>query len=181
MAIEEDRIDEAIEILEPKVKGYNPEPDSLVYLGIAYVQADRPKDAIKVLRRAQDMVEDHCVVALFLGRALRGVGKLDEAEEELRRAISLDSDEPENWSELGKLLYDKGTYKEDTQILELKAQDLVLPACIDALEEPSDKILLRTTKCLPLATTLRLWYLTTPFSLDFINDLSATREAVPPI
>ncbi len=117
-AIEEDRIEEAISILEPLAKGYEPEPDVLVYLGISYVQADRPKDAITVLRRAQEMVEDHCVVALFLGRALRGVGQLEEAEEELQRAINLEPDEPENWSELGKLLYDRGSYREAARILE---------------------------------------------------------------
>ncbi len=118
VAIEEDRIAEAITILEPLAKGYEPDPDALVYLGIAYGQADRPPEAIKVLRRAQEMVEDHSVVSLFLGRALRGIGKLVDAEEELRQAISLDPDEAENWSELGKLLYDKGNYREASKTLE---------------------------------------------------------------
>ncbi|MDF1539734.1 MAG: tetratricopeptide repeat protein [Candidatus Thorarchaeota archaeon] len=118
LAIEEERIDEAIRILEPMAKEYNPEPDALVYLGIAYVQDERPEDAIKVFRQAQDIAEDHCVVALFLGRALRGLGKLDEAEEELRRAISLDPEGPESWIELGKLLYDKGNYRDTVRIME---------------------------------------------------------------
>lgn len=49
--------------------------------------------------------------------------------------------------ELGykKDIYGKDLVNED-QVLELKAQDLVLPACPDALDEGSDLVLLRTTQ-----------------------------------
>ncbi len=115
-SIESERPDEAIDLLEPLQD--SDDADALVYLGIAYVQAERPEDAVRVLRKAETLVEDHCVVALFLGRALRGIGELDEAEAELRKSIRLESEDPEAWIELGKLLYSKGDYREAARILE---------------------------------------------------------------
>jgi tetratricopeptide (TPR) repeat protein len=117
-AIEDGRIDEAIRILEPLMNEDNPDPDSLVYLGIAYVQAERPEDALDVLNRAEELIEEHCVVSLFKGRALRAIGLQEEAVKELERAIRLDSEDPEAWIELGKALYSLGNYGEAARILE---------------------------------------------------------------
>ncbi len=117
-AIEDSCNEEAISILEPLAKKYDPDPDALVYLGLAYIQAERPLDAVKVLRHAQELVEDHCVLALFLGRALRSLGKYEEAENELRKAIELEPDDPEAWIELGKLLYSMGNYGEAARIMD---------------------------------------------------------------
>ena len=117
-AIEDSCNEEAIAILEPLVKKYDPDPDALVYLGLAYIQAERPLDAVKVLKQAQEMVEDHCVLALFLGRALRSLGKYEESEDELRKAIELEPDDPEAWIELGKLLYSMGNFGEAARIME---------------------------------------------------------------
>ncbi len=117
-AIEENRNGDAIEILEPIANEDNPDPDALVYLGIAYVQDERPTDAVNVLKHAEELVEAHCVVSLFLGRALRSLGKYDESEIQLRKAIDLDPEDPEAWVELGKLLYSKGDYREAARILD---------------------------------------------------------------
>ncbi len=64
------------------------------------------------------MVEDHCVLKLFLGRALRSLGKYDDAEQELRKAVELEPDDPEAWIELGKLLYSMGNYAEAARIMD---------------------------------------------------------------
>ncbi|MHA1930858.1 MAG: tetratricopeptide repeat protein [Candidatus Thorarchaeota archaeon] len=116
-AIDEGRILDAIQILEPLVKENPNNPDTLMYLGIAYVQAEKPAEAETVLRNAQALCEDHSVLSQFLGRALFSLEKLDEAEEELRKAIQLDPEAQEAWSDLGKVLFDKHDYGESVKVL----------------------------------------------------------------
>ena len=79
-AIEMGQIDEALSILEPIVRHSYDDPDPLVYLGIAYVQAEKPQAAVSVLEDAKELVEDHPVIELFLGRALMALGRYEEAE-----------------------------------------------------------------------------------------------------
>jgi Flp pilus assembly protein TadD len=84
----------------------------MVCLGIAYVQAEIPEKAVEILRRADELVEQHDVVELFLGRALWALGKLVEAEDRVREAIRLDPTQPEAWIDLGRILYQNHEYKE---------------------------------------------------------------------
>lgn len=116
-AIDDGRIQDAIQILEPLIQELPNDPDILMYLGIAYVQDEKPAKAENVLRDAQALCEDHSVLSQFLGRALFSLEKLDEAEDELRKAIQLDPEVQEAWSDLGKVLFDKHDYCESVKIL----------------------------------------------------------------
>ncbi len=111
-ALEEGRPKDAIEALEPLVEEDDENVDALVCLGMAYVQAELPKEAVKVLEQAEELVEQHCVVELFLGRALWALGKIDHAEDRIREAHRLDSSEPEVWLDLARILYRKNEYRE---------------------------------------------------------------------
>ena len=109
-ALEEGRFDEAMNLLEKLAELENENPDVLVYLGIAYVQTEKPAKAVDVLRRAGELVEEHSVLALFLGRALKALGSLHEAETELRRAVRLDPRAQDAWRDLANVLVAKQEY-----------------------------------------------------------------------
>jgi tetratricopeptide (TPR) repeat protein len=117
-ALEEERFEEAIEILEKLLDDYDTEPEVLVYLGIAYVQTEQPEKAIEVLRRAEDEVEDHCILCLFLGRALKAHGDLDDAAICLRRAVELEPSRPEAWVDLANVIYEMKDYGSTVKALE---------------------------------------------------------------
>mgnify|MGYP000456887255 CR=1 FL=1 len=76
-----------------------------MYLGVAYVQSERPHQAIDVLLRAEEMVEDHSVIAQFLGRSYKAVRDYDSAERYLKRALILDPALAEVWVDLGEVFY----------------------------------------------------------------------------
>lgn len=117
-ALENGRFEEAVSILEELVEVNAEDPDILMYLGIAYVQNEQPQDALDILEKAKDLVEDHCVLYLFLGRAQKSLQKLDEAERSLLKAIKLDSLQPEAWEDLAGVLYARGKYAETVETIE---------------------------------------------------------------
>ncbi|MGY5858456.1 MAG: tetratricopeptide repeat protein [Candidatus Thorarchaeota archaeon] len=112
LALEENRPNDAIIALEPLVEYDDENVDALVCLGIAYVQAETPEKAVKILEIADDLVEQHYVVELFLGRALWAMGKLASAEDRIREALRLDSSQPDSWIDLGRILFQKREYRE---------------------------------------------------------------------
>jgi tetratricopeptide (TPR) repeat protein len=109
-ALEECRPNDAIIALEPLVEYDDEDVDALVYLGIAYVQAEMPEKAVEVLYRADELVEQHYVVELFLGRALSSLGKVCLAEEHIQEALRLDPAEPEPWIDLGRIYVQRCEY-----------------------------------------------------------------------
>ncbi len=111
-ALEEERPQDAIQALEPIVEDDDENVDALVCLGMAYVQAELPEAAVRILEQASELVEQHYVVELFLGRALWALGKVDYAEDKIREAHRLDSTEPEVWLDLTRILYRKHEYRE---------------------------------------------------------------------
>ncbi len=117
-AIGDGRIEDAIQILEPLTHTKQDDPDPYVYLGIAYVQAEKPELAADILRQAQELCEEHCVLAQFLGRALLSLGQLDEAEVELRKAVRLDPEAQEAWCDLSKVLVEQGNYREAVIVID---------------------------------------------------------------
>ncbi|MFW9966530.1 MAG: tetratricopeptide repeat protein [Candidatus Thorarchaeota archaeon] len=117
-ALENGRPQDAISILEPLVdEALDAEADILVYLGIAYVQTEQAEKAVEVLERAENLVEEHCILSMFLGRAYRALSRFDEAEDELSRSISLDPETPEPYADLGWVLYRKGEYAKNVKML----------------------------------------------------------------
>lgn len=117
-ALEEGRPKDAITALEPLVEYDDEDADALVYLGIAYVQAEMPEKAVEVLYRADELVEQHYVVELFLGRALWALGKVVVAEEHIQEALRLDPSEPEPWIDLGRIFLRKCEYRQALHHLE---------------------------------------------------------------
>ncbi len=115
-ALEEERFEDAITILE-ELNGKETEPETLVYLGIAYVQTEQPQKAVDVLRQAEEEVEDHCVLCLFLGRALKALGDFSEAKSCLKRAIELEPESPEAWEDLANILFEQKEYGVAVQVL----------------------------------------------------------------
>ena len=61
---------DTIAALEPIVEEDEENVDAMVILGMAYVQAEMPEKAVEILEVADEQVEQHCVVELFLGKAL---------------------------------------------------------------------------------------------------------------
>ncbi|TFG34357.1 tetratricopeptide repeat protein [Candidatus Thorarchaeota archaeon] len=118
IALEEGRPNDAITVLEPLVESDEENVDALVILGMAYVQAEMPEKAVKVLQLADEQVEQHCVVELFLGRALWALGKLVEAEDHLREALHLDPSEPEPWIDLARILFQRCEYRQALTVIE---------------------------------------------------------------
>jgi tetratricopeptide (TPR) repeat protein len=117
-ALEEGRPNDAITILEPLMdEAFEDEADILMYLGIAYVQTEQPRKAVQVLERAEDLVEEHCVLSMFLGRAYRALSRFDDAEDELSRSIALDPETPEPYADLGWVLLKKGEYAKTAKTL----------------------------------------------------------------
>jgi len=109
-ALEEGHFDEAVMLLERLAELDDENPDVLVYLGIAYVQTEMPAKAVDILRKASELVEEHSVLSLFLGRALKALGHLHEAETELRRAVRLDPRAQDAWRDLVNVLVDEHEY-----------------------------------------------------------------------
>ncbi|MHA2043170.1 MAG: tetratricopeptide repeat protein [Candidatus Thorarchaeota archaeon] len=119
LALEEGCPLDAIAILEPIVDNDDEDVDALVCLGMAYVQSENPEMAVSVLEKAEELVEQHYVVELFLGRALWALGKLSHAEDRTREAFRLDSSEPEVWLDLGRIMYRNHQYREGLNHLQL--------------------------------------------------------------
>jgi Flp pilus assembly protein TadD len=116
--LQEGKAEEAISILEPLVELDDEDVDVLAILGIAYVQAEVCDRAIEVLEKADNLAEDHCVVKMFLGRALLAEGRFDVAQMYIREAIELDATEPAAWADLGRVYYRRREYREALAVLE---------------------------------------------------------------
>lgn len=111
----------SIDLLESLLQSEIDDDDdinALVYLGIAYVQAELPEKAVDILQRVEEMTEEDSIVSMFLGRALRILKRYDEAEEHLRRSIRLDSSQPDPWIDLGWILYSRTLYGDAAWALE---------------------------------------------------------------
>lgn len=115
--LEEGRPEDAIAILEPIVADDDEDVEALVILGMAYVQAEQCAKAIEVLETADELVEDHCVVKMFLGRALLTEGRFDHAEDMIRESIRLDESEPAAWADLGRIYYRQQDYRRALETL----------------------------------------------------------------
>jgi tetratricopeptide (TPR) repeat protein len=81
--------DEAVPLLTRAVEVNEAAPKSLYALGVATLRLKRTPDAIKWLQKAAAQDGDNVNAHLMLGIALGTVGRLDEAEESLKRAYRL--------------------------------------------------------------------------------------------
>jgi tetratricopeptide (TPR) repeat protein len=67
-------------------------PDVMYEVGAVLQQLRRPADALPFFLRHLDMVEDDLQTLVQIGKCYSDLGRLDEAEETLRRAVSLADD-----------------------------------------------------------------------------------------
>ncbi len=116
-AMRQQQFEEAVTILERLAETRGNDPEVLVYLGVAYVQAERPRKAIDVLRRAEEIVEDHPVIAQFLGRSYKAIKEYALAERYLEMAVSLDPEAYDSWLDLGEVLYLSQQYGRAADVL----------------------------------------------------------------
>jgi len=87
-------------------------PDMLSMLGAVRLFQGRLAEAVDVLTRGRAAAPRDAGMALNLGRALGGLGRLDEAEAALRDALALQRDSIEARFELAALLHRRGQLDE---------------------------------------------------------------------
>ncbi|NWF95598.1 MAG: tetratricopeptide repeat protein [Candidatus Thorarchaeota archaeon] len=117
-ALEDGRIEEAMHVLEAILEEDDDNPDAMVLLGLAYLQSAQPQRAVSVLTKAEELVEEHCVLCLFLGRAYKALENYDSAEKYLTRALALGSDVPEAWADLAEVHYQRTDYRQAAKLLD---------------------------------------------------------------
>ncbi|MFT4112308.1 tetratricopeptide repeat protein [Silvibacterium sp.] len=77
------------------------DPAGFLAQGIALLDSNHPEQASIWLKRAEAFPKTSLSACYYMGRALTEEGRYDEAIEELKRADSLHSDQPEVMAELG--------------------------------------------------------------------------------
>jgi tetratricopeptide (TPR) repeat protein len=82
-------------------------PDVVYEMGAVLQQLRRPHDALPFFMRHLDMVEDDQQTLVQIGKCHSDLGKLEEAEETLRRAVSL-GDDATGYYNLGFVMEQRG-------------------------------------------------------------------------
>ncbi len=118
VALEKGHFAKAKEILEQLLEEDEEDPDVLVLLGLAYLQTEAPKKALEILTRAEELVEEHSILCLFLGRAYKALGKYEDASDYLMRCVTLDPDLVEAWIDLSTTYILQFRYGEAARVLE---------------------------------------------------------------
>lgn len=96
-------------------------PAEHLALGQAYEARGEAELAVREYRAA---ARSEPLARLYLGNALFGLGRLEEAEEAYRRAIHLLPDNPETYNNLAWLLYTQGRRLEEAEALAARAANL---------------------------------------------------------
>jgi tetratricopeptide (TPR) repeat protein len=97
------RLDEAIADFEQELKIQPSDPITTLRLGIAYVLAKRPNDALPLLERATASEQAPADGFHYLGRCLLDLDRPQEAVTALNRALELTSAQPKNQDQLSAL------------------------------------------------------------------------------
>ncbi len=134
-----DRVDEAITDLEQLVALDPNDPDHLNALGYTLVdRTDRHAEGLALIERALALRPDAAAIVDSHGWALYRLGRLDEAEAELRRAFELQPD-PEIAAHLGEVLWMRDKRDEARAVWEqgraLDAENRVLLRTLQRLAE----------------------------------------------
>ncbi len=82
-----------------------------VNLGVAYVEDDKPKDAVDAYRRALAIVPNCAEAWNNLAPAYGKVGEVEHAIQALKKALSINPSYPEAWYNLALASHDKGEYR----------------------------------------------------------------------
>src|SRR5581483_9147330 len=106
------RNEEAVALIEEAHRHGKPQPASLHWLGVAYLELRRFQEAKKCFARILSAVPDSAEAHNNLGAALREEGKPEEAEPGYRRAIALRPDHAMAHNNLGNALRVLGRLEE---------------------------------------------------------------------
>lgn len=134
-----DRVDEAVADLELLVALDPNNPDHLNALGYTLVdRTDRHAEGLALIERALALHPESAAIVDSHGWALYRMGRLEEAEAELRRAFELQPD-PEIAAHLGEVLWMRGKQDEARAVWEqgraLEADNRVLLRTLQRLAE----------------------------------------------
>jgi Flp pilus assembly protein TadD len=109
--------------------------------GIVLVSMKRFAEAANVLQNAKKIDEHSGTVAYFLGQALANLGKFDEAEKELTRAVALGGDEMKEAHRILAIIYSsRGDKKRAVIELETYLKIGPPPADADDLKRALEKL-----------------------------------------
>jgi tetratricopeptide (TPR) repeat protein len=97
------RLDEAIGEFEQEMKIQPADPVTTLRLGIAYVLAKRPTDALPLLERATSGPRPPADGLHYLGRCLIALDRSQEAVVPLERALALTSEQPKSQDQLNAM------------------------------------------------------------------------------
>ena len=110
--LQEDRLDQAVDLLEKALALDPKDPDVCNNLGVAYRKKGMLDDAIAQYRKAIELDPSLFDAHINLGEAYRAKKMTDEALREYRRAISLSPQRPEPYNHLGVLYLEMKRFDE---------------------------------------------------------------------
>ena len=102
------KVDQGLAILEDIVTTQSDDPDAVVALAQAYVDANRAPQAAKLLQDAQTKFPDDAGIALELGAMLDKQKKYRESEAVLRQLIAKEPNNAIALNYLGYMLAERG-------------------------------------------------------------------------
>lgn len=104
-------------------RDFEQNPESLRFVPLARTYLDRgdAEEAERVARKALESRPNNALALGLLGRALTGLGRFDEAEDTLARALSFERGEAELWRFMGQLRVCQGRLGEGVAYLEAAA------------------------------------------------------------
>ncbi|NOT40676.1 MAG: tetratricopeptide repeat protein [Alphaproteobacteria bacterium] len=107
-AMERRSFGEAVSLCEQVIARYGEEPNALMLLGLARMEADDTAGAIGLYERARQLMPEHIHVLTNLGAAYRAVGRLNDARNVLEEALRIDRRHAIAQNSLGNVLLDLG-------------------------------------------------------------------------
>ena len=103
------RNDEAVALIEEAHRQRKPQPASLHWLGVAYLELRRFQEAKKCFTRILALTPDSAEAHNNLAAALKALGETRDAERSYRRALALGPDRPDFHYNLANLLREAGS------------------------------------------------------------------------
>ncbi len=111
-AMERRAFGEAVALCEQVLARYGEEPNALMLLGLAQMEAGDVNGAIALYERARQLMPGHIHVLTNLGAAYRAAGLLNDAREALEAALRVDRRHAIAQNSLGNVLLDLGVREE---------------------------------------------------------------------
>jgi tetratricopeptide (TPR) repeat protein len=96
-----DRIEEAEQVLAAATE-LDANPENLLDLAIVFLRQERPQQAVSAIEQAVELAPKDDRLWRIKTNCLLELGKLQQANEAARMALSLDNDDPRNWHTLAQ-------------------------------------------------------------------------------